>query len=351
MFCSTCFVQFLSLGSMENHQGENKWIMLGKPKVLFCMKCNRFSGMTDSFMPTCCGKKLLCYDCYKRHGKNVYCASCKQITRPTRISGEFFRDIYETITLGMNEKVRSQGQQETDGRGKRVWRNWTLHNAIYEEVWLEEGTLAKTMSNNVYKFLKEYNHRNCRLYHNLGYLCDSVCKLRQKNGERPGWVTIHDVLAFYCGFCGHGSVNKALHSNGDVLNLGNHTMGECSKACCGVFLDRRTLQFEGGECECGLEVMRMLGIRAATQMEHRWRWRLYVINPPPVRKKELGIMLNSYMSRMNIQKPFMIIWYLLSRGDEIVGELRCMAKDELEGYLWKVIDDLSKEFQVHRPIR
>ena len=119
--------------------------------------------------------KILCYNCYQHRGKRIFCGGCRQITTPTRISGEFFRNIYETITLEMSAKVRVHGQGETNGIGKRVWRNWALHNATYEEVWLEEGTLAKTMSDNVYKFLKEYNHNRCRLYHNLKYLCDSVC--------------------------------------------------------------------------------------------------------------------------------------------------------------------------------
>ena len=182
-------------------------------------------------------------------------------------------------------------------------------------------------------------------------MVESVYKLRNKMKERPGWVTIHDVLAFNCGFCGHSSVNRYMDGKGKICNIGNHGMGECSKVCCGVFLDRRTLQYETGECECGVEVMRMLGIRSATQGENRWRWKLYIINPPPAKKRELGIILNPHFASMSVKKPFMLIWYLLAKGDEIIGELKRMAKADIERYLWQVIRELGQEFQVHRPIQ
>ena len=108
---------------------------------------------------------------------------------------------------------------------------------------------------------------------NLEYLSEIFVKLRKTRGTI---ITIHYILAFTCLFCGHGPMTGLQLPNGETRRLGFLNMHECARECCGRFLDRRFLQYTGGNCECGVLVMSHLGIRPATDNENGWRRDLFI---------------------------------------------------------------------------
>ena len=95
-------------------------------------------------------------------------------------------------------------------------------------------------------------------------------------------------------------MNKGVNESGELQRIKQHGMSECEEMCCGVFLDRRYLQYEGGLCECGVLVMEKLGIRPATEKEHRWRRALYEQDCSQLRKDEVRQVLNPLLDKMGI---------------------------------------------------
>ena len=97
--------------------------------------------------------------------------------------------------------------------------------------------------------------------------------------------------------------------------------------------------------------MEKLGIRPANQHEYRWRWQLFIRNPPLSRKKKIVLLLNPYLVKMNLRKPYMLVWYIMAQGDRMMERLETMEKVEVEGLLWQMVGELSGEFHVNRPIQ
>ena len=117
--------------------------------------------------------------------------------------------------------------------------------------------------------LINYNHTgNCRVYLDLNYLCETVDRIEKKKDARIS-LTIHDVLAFRCLHCGHGE---------DEYGYGGHSMFECKQKCCGNFLDRQSLQYLGGDCECGKHILAYLGVKPASEKQNEWRRNLFLAN-------------------------------------------------------------------------
>ena len=106
-------------------------------------------------------------------------------------------------------------------------------------------------------FIEQHVHsEGCQPYQNIGLICETIVRLTRKNDSQ---ITIHDLLTFACTYCGHGRWNLKL-DKGEERQVKQHVMWDCHQECCGKFLDRRYLQYEGGDCECGVLLMHMLGI-------------------------------------------------------------------------------------------
>ena len=307
--------------------------------LLRCFKCNRLSENEDKYMPPCCGRKVMCQVCYGGQERRIYCGDCRRISAPTRIRKEFFMNILENLD---SRKSRwSKGNERENG----------VLNEISEEFAVKEGTWQKKVSESILAFLNQYHHgKECRPYGNILFLCDAVFKIKQKLRGLTELISIHDILAYQCLFCAHGKMNKKVKEEGQVQVL-DHGMNECKRVCCGKFLDRTTLQYEGGHCECNIYVMQRLGIRPATQSENSWRWKLFSNKPTHSRKKRIVLMLNPVVTKMGVKKAHMIVWYLMSQGSEAIEEIEAMSKYEIEQYLWQIIEKLNAEFRVHRPVQ
>ena len=140
---------------------------------------------------------------------------------------------------------------------------------VYERVPTAANVKVRQVNHVLQSTMQNFKHaRECKPYRNIGYICDLFVKLRKMEGIV---ITIHDLLAFVCTFCGHGAMNGIRLINGEVRQLGKHSMHECSKNCCGEFLDRRFLQYLGGRCECGVVLLNQLRVRPATEEENEWR--------------------------------------------------------------------------------
>ena len=179
----------------------------------------------------------------------------------------------------MRENLETEVREKMLKPNEKIVRGYELNNTIFEEPVGIVNTDIKVLTDSIYTMLKGYEHGDkCNLYQNVGFLCDTAIKLRKSN---PGIseISVHDVMAFLCHYCGHGNMNKGVTRDGEVKEISNHGMNECTKSCCGLFLDRRNLQYNSGECRCGVEILLRLGIRPATEGEHNWRQQLYMQKP------------------------------------------------------------------------
>ena len=95
--------------------------------------------------------------------------------------------------------------------------------SLYEEINLRQGTYEKALADEVYDIIAKYKHANkCRLYHNMGYVCESLARIKNRNRSGRNWrVTIHDVVTFLCSHCGHGHINKRIMISGEVKDISN----------------------------------------------------------------------------------------------------------------------------------
>ena len=109
--------------------------------------------------------------------------------------------------------------------------------------------------------LKGFEHGKGNFYQNMRFLCNTDTKLKKSN-PGIGQISISDVKAFLCHYCGHGSTNEGMAIDGKVKEIRSHGINECGEVCCGLFLDRRSLQYNGGECRCGVEILLRLGVRS-----------------------------------------------------------------------------------------
>ena len=97
--------------------------------------------------------------------------------------------------------------------------------------------------------------------------------------------------------------------------------------------------------------MKKLGIRPANEREHGWRKALYDQDCSQLRKDEIRQMLNPLLSKMGINKPYMLVWYVMSKGKQFIKDLTQRSRSDMEAYLWKIVWELNGEFTAHRPIR
>ena len=315
---------------------SNNW------NVLRCLRCSQITHNDDKYLLPCCAIRLLCQECYVKQSGKIYCGKCCSITTPTRISREFFANLRENLETEVRQKIFKPN-------GKNV-RGYELNNTIFEEPIGLVNSDTKVLTDSIYAMLKSYEHGDkCYLYQNVGFLCNTTTKLKKSN---PGisQISIHDVMAFLCHYCGHGSMNKGVTRGEEVIEISNHGMNECMESCCGLFLDRRNLQYNNGECRCGVEILLRLEIRPATESEHNWRHQLYMQRPTNSKRREIGQLLNPFVVKMGLKKPCMLSWYLMTRGD-VVHKITSVNAAEAEVLLWEIIAELNGEFNVNRPIQ
>ena len=157
--------------------------------------------------------------------------------------------------MNLKENLKREARDEILSSNRENVRGYTLNNTIYEEPTDTTEADSEILTDSILTMLGSFEHGDrCNLYQNVKYLCNTVTKLGKPN---PGvsQISIHDVMAFLCHYCGHGDMNKGMARDGVVKEIGNHRMNECSDKCCGLFLDRQNLQLGGGECGCGVEVL------------------------------------------------------------------------------------------------
>ena len=97
--------------------------------------------------------------------------------------------------------------------------------------------------------------------------------------------------------------------------------------------------------------MEKLGIRPASEKEHEWRRALFRQDCTQSRKDEIRQTLNPFFAKMGISKPYMLVWYIASKGEQFMKELTRWSRAEMETYLWQMVWELNGEFVAHRPIR
>ena len=225
------------------------------PKVWECLDCkSKISLNKDSFMPPCCAEALLCYECYANNQTDIRCRLCSKRTLYVRIKAVFFRSIEETVHF-MIQKMYAGANSAVNTTSKIATENGIDPSfGIFESIEFKWRFREKVLFTQIGEIIRSHkHHKQCQLYQNMGYISQSVAKMRGGKVEVEGHnITIHDVLAFVCAHCGHGSMNRQTLADGEVKGLREHRMYNCSHECCGEYLDRRYLQYGNGQCECGV---------------------------------------------------------------------------------------------------
>ena len=146
-------------------------------------------------------------------------------------------------------------------------------------------------------------------------------------------------------------MNRCIMTGGEVKNILEHKMYSCSEEYCGDYLDRRYLQYRGGNCECGVIIMNKLGIEPAYDELNEWRWRLYNLKVASAKVREVKVILTSTFESMKIVKPYMVVWYVIAMGPNYIKDLMAMEKKQREGTMWNIVNGINSEYGVHQPVQ
>ena len=216
------------------------------PMVLRCVLCNiEVSMVHDSFMVTCCESRLLCLQCLEVQQGKIKCGYCSEGISPFRVKGQFIKSIVDEIKVRVRD---TEQEEETLITGKDQGEIGDqkgvdcILTRIYEVVPKSPNVKVRQVSHILHSTIWNYKHNNeCKPYQNIEYISEIFVKFRKVEGIT---ITIHDILAYLCTFCGHGPVNGLKLPNGETRGLNKHSMHKCSVECCGRYLDRRYLQYE-----------------------------------------------------------------------------------------------------------
>ena len=156
---------------------------------------------------------------------------------------------------------------------------------------------------------------------------------------------ISDILAFQCVHCGHGDENFKVKPDGEVERVRSHGLYNCDVMCCNKFLDRRYLQYGDGNCECGVIIMWELGIILATEEQHKWREALFKGKFTKTRGREVRESLEPTFERLGIEKPQMIVWYVMAMGPNYLKDLLQMTRRDREANVYVIVQRLNGEFR------
>ena len=151
--------------------------------------------------------------------------------------------------------------------------------------------------------------------------------------------------------CGHGPMNRMVARGPNVESIRAHIVNQCNSECCGTFLDRRYLQYTGGNCECGVIIMDRLGIRPAREEEHQWRRALYQYDRIRPSKKEVKKVIKPVLVNMNVERPQMMVWYIQTQGYEYLREFQQLDDEAAERKLWEIYWKINGEYGVLRPVK
>ena len=316
------------------------------PDAFLCIICkNMVSMIEDSFMKECCGNKLICNLCAKGIKGEHRCVDCGKKLVSFRIKGSFFSSIVQDAAnwKAENEGNQKRGQSNQNCTAKKP----TIFTMIYEDFPI--ATKALQVSSIIQTIMVNHKHtENCQPYHNMNYFCEMFCKLARVRGAA---VTIHDMLAFVCLFCGHGSMNAIALPKGEKRKMGFHSMFECSLECCGKFLDRRTLQYTGGNCDCRIKIIRQLGVKPATDIENGWRRDLFIGKGSSIQNFEVKDMLKPTLQTLGISKPQLLVWFIMSQGIEMVEAIRGLTPELRLERISQLVLSLNGEFGRQSPIQ
>ena len=321
------------------------------PSVLKCVLCDEKPSVRhDHFMATCCDSHIVCNHCLKSKQGRIKCKDCKEVCTPFRVRAQFINSIINEAKNWTGNKKTGNDKQDTSKTGKITDENGKdMLERICEIVSTPPNVKVRQVIQIIHSIMGDFRHaRVCKPYINIGYMCDLYVKYRKDQGMT---ITIHDMLAFTCVFCGHSAVNGVKLPTGETRRLSKHSMHECARECCGMYLDRRYLQYSGGRCECGVVIMNRLGIRLATDKENSWRRDLFVGRGGGVLKRDIQEKLTPTFTRLGIYKPQLLVWYIASKGEEMIKEMMCLSNEERDGRVSTLVDNLNREYGRNNPVQ
>ena len=321
------------------------------PTALRCVLCNiKISMIHDSFMVTCCESKLVCNQCLEVQQGKMECGYCRERISPFRVKGQFIKGIVDEINTGlMDTKQETENLISVKDHGVIGDQKGDMLNRIYELVPTSPNVRVRQVSHILHSTIWNYKHNNeCKPYQNIEYISEIFVKFRKIEGNT---ITVHDILAYFCTFCGHGPINGLKLPNGETRGLNKHSMHKCSVECCGRYLDRRYLQYVGGRCECRVAMMNQLGIRPATEEENEWRRDLFMGKDGGTLNRDVKSMFADTFNRLKIFKPQLLVWYIMSKGDRNIKEMMRLSPDQRDKQVLAMVEKLNGEYGRNVPIQ
>ena len=315
-----------------------------------CILCEAYIPTTeDNYMPECCGEEIVCKKCHNREHGRVSCKRCGKNSRCNRIAGVFFKNIEiasqskteESYVRKMLSIAEPQPRKLQERQGqKEIGKVRELKRPVHEPKIKRLEKIANSV-------IKDHIHADeCRPYTNI----QSMSRARFTPYGK-GIPTIHDVLSFQCNFCGHGPMNTRVNQKGEEVRVKQHSMWECHVECCGQYLDRRYLQYNNGNCECGIIIMQTMTITPSSEDANKWRRDLYLLKGQGVKTKDIQNLLAPEFEKMNISKPHMLIWYIIAHGSKLIRTLMDMTDKDRQETLGMLTKLINSEYMNHKPIQ
>ena len=91
-----------------------------------------------------------------------------------------------------------------------------------------------------------------------------------------------------------------------INNYDAHSIFEC-RTSTGNNLNRRSLQYKGGDCKCGKYITVYLGITSANENQNTWRRNLYLGNYTRKNVEKVEKLFRPVFNAMKLWKTFMIV--------------------------------------------
>jgi hypothetical protein len=249
-------------------------------------------------------------------------------------------------------KLQPRAKQEYDGIVERVkpWDHKFRPN-LWPTKAARKGTEeVEEVADKIMAEIEQYEHANsCKLTLTARAITVKALSLCEDRGFRP---TIHDVLLKECIFCGHmGDIRANWTGKWESRQITSHTSFQCHTKCCGLRVDRNTLQLDGGVCNCGMKLLERIVAPSPQWVNQRnskgWRESLYELRHEYEFAIEVktGKLCQIY-NLMNKARPFIINMVVISQGEANYDELMQQSDQAITKYIQVIVDSLNDEHRM-----
>ena len=97
--------------------------------------------------------------------------------------------------------------------------------------------------------------------------------------------------------------------------------------------------------------MQALGIQPSTDKQEQWRRKLYTMKITSRQVRQVLKVLAPTFRVMELNKPYMVAWYVITKGENYLRDLMRRSGGERQAALWNIVNAIAAEYGVHKPIQ